>query len=288
MPLLRRLAEHGIRMHTQVVVVPEFNDGAHLNRTIDELSGLHPMIESLAIVPVGLTRFRDELPPVRGVSPAYARALVRRLRVRSDAFRSELSCGFVYVADEFFVLAGRPFPRAPYYDDFAQIENGVGLARRLLDHFARWRGRLPQQLDAPLTLWWVTGVSAATFLEPRVIERLRRVGHLTVHPITVANHFFGDRVTVSGLLTGRDIRDAVLARQPREGLVLLPPHCLNSDHLFLDDLTVTDLEQAIGLPVVPTPYEFAPFLRSLLLAPHSVRRRGLKNPRLELGRREAA
>jgi len=271
-PLLTRLARAGIQMHTQVVLIPDFNDGKILDRTIRELRSLYPQVQSLAVVPVGLTRWRTDLPSVRRIDRRYARSQVNYLRQRGKRIRAELGCEFLYVADEFFVLAGLPFPRAPYYDDFSQVENGIGMARLMLDHVQREQARLPERLEDPLTLWWVTGVSAATFLIDRVIDPLRTVGNLSIEPVVVTNRFYGDTVTVSGLLTGADIRDALLERGVRDGAVLLPPNCLNDEGLFLDDLSPADLEAALGVRVLPTPYEFMPRLRSWLLSPRQLHR----------------
>ena len=270
-PLLQRLAGHGIRMHTQVVVIPDFNDGDILERTIDDLAGLYPAVESLAVVPVGLTRYRSNLPNVKTVTRTYARRMVSHLRRQGDALRQKLGVGFLYTADEFFVLAGAPFPRGTYYDDYAQVENGVGLCRQLLDHFRRERGKLPERLDESLVLHWVTGDSAATFLLPHVVASLNRIANLTIVPVIVRNHFYGESVTVSGLLTGRDILEALVAQRPRGGVVLLPPNCLNSEGLFLDDLSIETLRTELGLPVVRTVYEFMPVLRNLLLTPARIR-----------------
>jgi putative radical SAM enzyme (TIGR03279 family) len=271
MPLLGRLAGHGIQMHTQIVVIPGFNDGEILERSISNLAELYPAVQSLAVVPVGLTRYRSNLPNVETVTRPYARRTVARLREVENQMRERLGVGFVYTADEFFVLAGAPFARGPYYDDFAQFENGVGMGRQLLDHFRRERSKFPERLDEPLDIHWVTGESAATFLLPRVIDSLNQIENLTVTPVVVANEFFGHSVTVSGLLTGRDIVEALKRRKPRSGMVLLPPNCLNHDGLFLDDLPVSALSAELGLPVVPTEYDFMPGLRSLLLAPRRAR-----------------
>jgi putative radical SAM enzyme (TIGR03279 family) len=271
MPLLKRLADAGIRMHTQVVLVPDFNDGEILDRTINDLVSLYPMVESLAVVPVGLTRYRLDLPNVKPVTRTYARNTVKYLSDRTETLRDKLGVGFVYTADEFFVLAKRPFPRAPYYDDFTQLENGIGMARQLLDHFTREQKRMPSRLAESLHVYWVTGKSAATFLGPRVIDPLRRIGNLSITPVAVTNNFYGDTVTVSGLLTGRDILESLIALRPLEGIALLPPNCLNTDGLFLDDLTPGMLSAELGIPVLSTEYRFMPALRSLLMAPPSLR-----------------
>jgi putative radical SAM enzyme (TIGR03279 family) len=254
-------------MHTQVVVIPGFNDGEALSRTIDDLASLHPAVESLAVVPVGLTRHRGDLPAIESVSKAYAHRAVHEYRALGKRFRGRLGCEFLYVADEFFVLAGLPFPRASYYDGYPQLENGVGLARLLLDHFQAGRRRLPDSLDAPLRLYWVTGTSAAPFLRSRVIESLAAISGLELELVVAVNRYYGESVTVSGLLTGKDMLHALKQSRAEGGVVLLPPNCLNSDLLTLDDLSTLELAEAAGMPVLATQYEFLPLLRSLLLAP---------------------
>jgi putative radical SAM enzyme (TIGR03279 family) len=267
MPLLRKFAEAGIQMHTQIVVVPDFNDGKVLDQTINDLASLYPAVQSLAVVPVGLTRFRLDLPNVSVVSKSYAQKAVKRLRGYGAKFRSQMGVEFCYVADEFFVLAGLPFPRAPYYDDFQQIENGIGMSRDMLDHFAQKHSTLPRRLDRPLTLYWVTGTSAWTFLESRIIEPLNQIENLTIKPVVVVNQFYGDSVTVSGLLTGSDIVRSVADAKREEGLVILPPNCINDEMLFLDDLSVHDVSSQLHMPVIPSRFDFVPLLRSILLSP---------------------
>lgn len=271
MPLLQRFADAGIQMHTQVVVVPEFNDGELLDQTISDLASLYPAVQSLAIVPVGLTRFRLDLPNVAMVSKPYAQQSIKHLRALGADFRKRWGIEFSYIADEFFVLAGLPFPRAPYYDDFHQIENGIGMTRDFLDHFAKKRSSLPTRLDQPLTLYWVTGTSAWTFMELRIVEPLNRIENLTIKPVVVTNEFYGDTVTVSGLLTGRDIVSAVSRRVSVPGMVILPPNCINGDNLFLDDLSVEDVTRELNMPVIPSQFDFVPLLRSILLAPQQFR-----------------
>jgi putative radical SAM enzyme (TIGR03279 family) len=275
LPLLRTLARAGIRMHTQAVVVPGFNDGEALDRTVTDLASLYPAVQSLAVVPVGLTKHRTDLPSLTPVTRAYARRAVSLYREWGKRYRARWGTEFVYVADEFFVLAGLPFPRASYYDDFAQIENGVGLSRRLLDHFEAGRRRLPASLERPLRVYWVTGTSAATFLLERVIEPLRGIAGLDLVPVVARNRYYGESVTVSGLLTGKDMVHALRETGATGGVVLLPPNCLNSEGLTLDDLSTAEMSQAVNMPVLATDYEFLPLFRSLLLAPGYVHATGI-------------
>lgn len=267
MPLLRRLAKAGIRMHTQVVVIPGFNDGAALEQTVFDLASLHPAVETLALVPVGLTKHRTDLPSVATVTRAYARNAVREYRAWGRGFRAKWGTEFAYVADEYFVIAGLPVPRAPYYDDFSQIENGVGLVRKFLDCFEAGRKNLPESLETPLRVYWVTGTSAESFLRERVFEPLQRISGLELVPVVATNRYYGDTVTVSGLLLGADIVYALREADARDGVVLLPPNCLNTEGITLDDRSLADLSRELGMPVLATDYDFLPQFRTLLLAP---------------------
>lgn len=267
MPILRKLARAKIRMYAQAVVIPGFNDGEALEQTVVDLASLHPAVENLALVPVGLTKHRTDLPSVATVTRSYARKVVPMYREWGKRYRAQRGTEFVYVADEYFVLAGLPFPRASYYDDFSQIENGVGLVRKLLDHFESGRRALPEALDSPLRIYWVTGTSAATFLFERIFEPLQKIAGLQLVPVVAENLYYGDTVTVSGLLTGHDILHALRKARAKDGVVLLPPNCLNTEGVTLDDLSTADLSRELGLPVLATDYDFLPQFRTLLLAP---------------------
>ena len=151
----------------------------------------------------------------------------------------------------------------------------MGLSRRLLDHFEAGRRRLPASLEQPLRVFWVTGTSAATFLLERVIEPLRGIAGLELVPVVATNRYYGESVTVSGLLTGKDMVHALREAGATGGVVLLPPNCLNSEGLTLDDLSTAEISQAVNMPVLATDYEFLPMFRSLLLAPGYVHATGI-------------
>ena len=263
---IRLLAEHEIEMHAQVVICPGINDGSHLERTVRDLAEFYPDVRSVALVPVGLTRFRSHLPSLRPVTPELAENYLDAAENSGSRFVEELGERFIYAADELFLLGGRPPPQAGDYDSFPQIENGIGMVRTFLD---RWeRGKLNLGGNANLGAgWWssvrmalVTGTLAARFLAP-VIDELRELAVPKATLVPVENDFFGHGITVSGLLTGRDIV-AALKGSPHE-LAVLPPNCINGDGLTIDDMTVSDLQIATGIPVSVGEYDLARGLGNL-------------------------
>jgi len=241
-PQLERFIRHGIRIHAQVVLCPGINDRADLEKTIGTLAGMRPGVDSLAVVPVGLTAFhRQGLRPVDG---ALARYTVRQVSRWQKRLRARHGDGFVYCSDEMFLLAGLNVPSSDYYDDFAQIENGVGLIREFLDRFEDIR--FPRRLRSRTSLVLFTGVSFYPFLK-RLSEGLEeRVAGLRLEVVGVSNRLLGERVTVAGLLSGRDIVEALKGKEA--DAVLVPSVVLrDGDGLFLDDMSVSHLESETGL-----------------------------------------
>jgi putative radical SAM enzyme (TIGR03279 family) len=254
LPRLERLAKVGIRMHAQIVLCPDLNDGVHLERTVAELAPLHPHVATTAIVPVGLTRHRARLPALRGLTPEEARALVATAERWQRRWLRELGSRFVFLADEIYLLAEHPVPTAAAYEGFAIAEDGIGLVRAFEDGFRRaiGRRRRPGRIDA-LTV--VTGVMFAPRL--RALLALGAFDATTVRVAAVTNDFFGPAIGVAGLLTGRDIQRH-LAVEPDLGRAVLVPAVAvrDGDGVFLDDLTPADLARDLGVPVKvvqPTP-----------------------------------
>jgi putative radical SAM enzyme (TIGR03279 family) len=252
---LDRLFAGGIEIHGQVVFTPGLNDGSILDQTVEEMAARHrDGCLSLAIVPVGLTTQRRNLPALRTVTQSEAREVVRKVRAWQRRLRRELGTRFVYASDEFYLLAGEPLPGVPSYEGFAQLENGVGMIPRWRAAWRRAERDLPERISTPRRVHVVTGALAAPVLLPAV-ERLARIGGLSVELHSVANRFFGESVTVAGLVTGQDIA-AHLGKQAAGGVVLLPSVALRDD-TFMDDWTVTDLAQAIEAEIeviAPTPF----------------------------------
>jgi putative radical SAM enzyme (TIGR03279 family) len=247
LPRMERLARAGITMHAQIVLVPDWNDGEHLARSVHDLARLHPQVATTAVVPVGLTRHRARLPQLRAVTAEEARHLAGAIEAWQERLLRRLGSRFVFAADELYLRGGVRIPAAPAYEGFPVMEDGVGLVRRFSDGFARARGRLPADLPRARVVTVVTGEMFA----PRLAELLGRVRvrGLSVRLVPVANEWFGRDIQVAGLLTGGDIQ-ARLAGQPLGDEVLIPSVTIkDGDGVFLDDLTPADLADSLGVPV---------------------------------------
>ncbi len=255
MPIIRKLAQGGIEMHAQIVLCPGTNDGEYLEKSVMDLSSLFPHVKSLAVVPVGLTRHRHNLPRIRPIGKKCSSNVVELVEQWQRTFRKEFKAGFVYASDELFIKAELDIPKKKYYDDFDQIENGVGMMRKFLDQFQTRQELLPQSLSRNLQITLLTGVSAFRLIRKVVRDRLNIIPGLTIRVIAAKNEFLGPTVTVTGLLTGADIIKA-LKKQRRIGdLILLPPNCINQDSLFLDDMTPQDVENELGRRLVIGSYD---------------------------------
>ena len=260
--LLRQLVAGGITVHAQVVICPGINDGAELERTFRDLVALAPAaaelavqrtgLASLAIVPVGLTGYRQRLPLLRPVTPEEARTLVAWVQARQAECLAALGSRFVYAADELYLSAGIDFPPLVEYEGLPQLENGVGLV-------ARFRAQAQEVLAqaGPLDLppvSVITGAASAGEIRSFCAALGSRTG-VAIEVVVVPNRFFGGAVSVTGLLTGRDIAEELGRRKPGE--VLLIPEVLlrEGTELLLDDLTIAELERRLGLMIEVFPAE---------------------------------
>ncbi len=257
LPLLERLADARIQIHGQIVLCPGYNDGAHFEQTVRDLAALHPEargtyggVLSLAVVPVGITQFRDRQAPVSTVSSEYAATLLNEAEIKREAFRKKLGSRFLFLSDEFYLSAKRDVPPRNHYEGFPQLEDGVGLVRLFLDDLEKVSRKLPARVDSPRSFTVITGESAGPLLN-RFATAMNRVQDLDVQVCTVHNRFFEGNISVAGLLVGRDIIDAVNAHARPDDTILLPSVMLrDGEAVFLDEMTLTDVQAAVNRPVV--------------------------------------
>lgn len=238
MEKINRLLEAGIQIHTQIVCCPGYNDGEVLKRTFADLYALHPGVLTMAVVPVGLTKHREHLHPMRTFTPQEAAEIVDAVSGWQKQCREETGKSFVYLGDEFYLLAGKELPSSEYYDGFPQLENGIGLTRNFLNE---WETALKtlQYADGAEQAVIPVGESAFRVLQPMMEAFNRQYG--TKHSfVSVKNLFFGGHVNVTGLLTGGDILAAV---KDSERLIL-PGVVLNNDNLFLDDMSLDGFKRS--------------------------------------------
>ncbi len=251
---IKRLGSMHITCHTQLVLCPTINDGPHLDRSIRDLADLRPIVESISVVPVGLTRYNnmlktDDLPPMRHYTPEEAERIIEQVEAHQCRFEAENDDGypFVYLSDEWYYLTGREFPPAKHYGSYAQIENGVGMTRYLIEQWARGKRRLPASLPEPRRVTLVTSTMAQPIIED-LAQDMRRVAGLEVQVLPIVNQFFGAEVTVAGLLCGQDVLAALQQNENLGDLVLLPSVMLDNEGVrFLDDMTIDEFKQQVPI-----------------------------------------
>lgn len=246
-----KLAQAGIIMNGQIVLCKGVNDGAELDRSIRDLSAYLPNLESVSVVPVGLSKYRDGLYPLEPFTKEDAKDVLRIIHGWQDKIYPEYGTHFVHASDEWYILAEEELPPEEQYDGYLQLENGVGMLRLLLDEFAeameedRINGR--QMRAKHITL--ATGRLAYRFIKQMAKQMEERYEGLQIDVIAIRNDFFGEMITVSGLLTGQDIMAQLKDRDLGEKL-LLPQNVLKSgEPVFLDDYTLDDIEKALQVRI---------------------------------------
>jgi len=262
MPQLKHLADHGIMFHTQVVVCPGINDGAYLEKTVDDLFSLYPGVQTLGIVPVGLTKYREKLPQLTGFDSEKAADIVDYLQRKQKEFLKKSGTRFVFAADEFYIQSGKKLPKLSEYETMEQFENGIGMMRLFITDFNR-RRRYLKNLDRSKRIAVMTGYSAYEMFKSNIIERLRSDG-FDIDIFPVKNKFWGESVTVSGLLTGGDLLHEVKKINRNYDIALLPPNCLNNDRLFLDDVSLEQFREEAGIKIEMSDYSMIDTLKEAL------------------------
>jgi putative radical SAM enzyme (TIGR03279 family) len=249
-PVLDRLSwmrKHRIKFHTQMVIIPDWNDKEYLERSLKELRPYYPDLQSISVVPIGLTSHRKNLPDLRLCTREDALDILERVERHGREVLAETGEMFIFPSDELYILAGVEVPQAEFYGDFSQYENGVGTIRTLKDDFARELRYLPKAKAG----WGITVLTAplAEQTQRGILETLRKEKGLDSELLVCENLTFGATVTVTGLLCGKDFA-AALERSQGKGPVLIPPNSLNKDNLFLDDMSPMDLEARFGRKVL--------------------------------------
>ena len=260
---MRRLKEAGITMNGQIVLVPEYNDGTELERTIHDLTEFLPNLQSLSVVPVGLTKYREHLPKLRTFTKEESREVIGIIAKWQKICLEYFDTRFVFASDEWFLTAGLPLPSEDEYEGYPQIENGVGMVRSLTEEVA-WELEDREGDDRLHEATIATGVLIAPTIEKLCGEVCKVYPNLHVTVVPIINHFFGETITVSGLLTGKDIIEQLSGREIR-GKLILPENLLRSgEDVLLDDKTVSDIENALQTRVRIVKSEGYDFVESLV------------------------
>jgi putative radical SAM enzyme (TIGR03279 family) len=247
-------------MHCQIVLCPGWNDGPHLERTIADLASRYPEVQSVAVVPVGLTDHREHLPRIEPVTPAYARQTILQVEGIQRGFLESRETPFVFLGDEFYIVGSQPIPPGDHYREFPQIENGVGMVRSFLDQFddalrdwTRPRGSLRGT------------VATGKLFGPFLAASVNRLG-LDLATVEVGSLFWGSGINVAGLLTGSDFVSGLRGRIHGDFVLIPSEAMIGDDGLFLDDMKLAEVERALGVPLHRAGYtagEFVDVLRGL-------------------------
>ncbi len=249
---VRMLTEGGIKINTQIVLCPGYNDGEQLEYSLSELAKLGPNVQSIAVVPVGLTRYREKLTPLRGFFPQEAVEVVKTMERWGEYFCKEYGTRTAYASDEFYILAGKDFPPYEFYEDFAQLENGVGMMTLMQHDFTQaLKEAQLEQSPAAHRCTIATGQLAYPMMQ-NFAERVQQAfPQVQVQVKKIRNDFWGPTITVAGLITGQDLLVQL------EGLdlgseLLIPANMLRHEQdRFLDDLTLEQVQETLGVPVLP-------------------------------------
>ena len=252
MDQVRWFAERDLQIHAQVVVCPGLNDGDALERTLLDLAGFAggdwPAVLSAAVVPVGLTRFRPDGDGLVPVTPSDARAVIARVEPLQQRFQAQFGSRFVWLSDEWYLIAGQPLPPRASYEDLPQQENGVGSIRAFLEELDNASTGLPASIPTPLRSSWVVGRLVDEALTP-VTARLNAVDGVSLLLHGLPSPYWGQDQVVTGLLTGQDLLQGLEGRDLGDQLLLPAVMLRQGEPVFLDDMTLAELEQRLPVPI---------------------------------------
>ena len=257
---LRLLKANGIRFHAQMVLCPGWNDGEILKKSLEDLETLRPAVQSIALVPIGLTKFRDGLPYIKPYNKQMAADLIESVKPYQERFLREIGTRLVFPADEFYCLSGLPLPTDEEYEDYPQIENGVGMLRMFETDLEYAVEDLPMEETPPRRICIATGTSVAPFLRELANKHAPRGTTVEVRPIV--NKFFGESVTVAGLITGQDLVAQCQDVQADEILIVRSMIRAEGD-LFLDNMSVDEVRAKLPCPLKITENSDEGFWRAI-------------------------
>jgi putative radical SAM enzyme (TIGR03279 family) len=241
---LKSFSDKKIRFNIQIVLCPDYNDGKELERTLGDLYKFYPYVLSIAVVPVGLTMYKKH--NIRPVEKADAEHAIKIIETYQKRFKKKYGNPVVYGADELYLKSGIPFPPLKEYGSLHQIENGVGMIPLFINQAKKIK--LPKTLQRKKKFLTFTGQSFYPFLKTFIARLTEKENLNIIDVVPVENRFFGLSITVTGLLTGRDIIKTLLDRIEGHEMILLPDVVLNEENRLLDNITLNDIEEALGIP----------------------------------------
>lgn len=261
---MRRLKEGGITMNGQIVLCKGWNDGEELEKTIHDLAAYLPEMQSVSVVPVGLTKFREGLVELEGFNKEEALVVLDTIHRWQNIFLTHYGTRFIYASDEWYIKAGLPIPDADSYEGYPQIENGVGLIRSLQEEFAEYYEELAGD-DRTRELSIATGVLAAPYIK-QLTEKLKiKYPKINVEVYTIINNYFGNEITVAGLITGGDITAQLKGKNLGAALLIPDVMLRNGETVLLDDVTVEEMENTLQTKIRIVQSDGKSFIDSIIM-----------------------
>ena len=263
MEKMRKLYDSEILMNSQIVLCKGWNDGVELERTLKDLASLSPYMASLSVVPFGKTKYREGLTPIEKFNKEESAAVLEQIHAFQEKCLERIGTRFVYASDEWYLVAGQDIPEEDYYEGYGQLENGVGMMRCFME-----------EIDQALDAWQeqvkkrkvslVTGVLASGIICDKMKAVTEKFPELEIKVYTIVNEFFGEDITVTGLLTGQDIIKQLRDKDLGEYLILPSALLRSGEEVLLDDITISDIEEALHIPIRIVNMEGEALLESIL------------------------
>ncbi len=247
--VMREFAEAGIVMNCQIVCCPGINDGAALDRTMRDLAGMYPQVRSVSVVPVGLTKFREGLYPLRSFTAESAAELISQVEAFADVCLKEHGSRIIFCSDELYIKAGRELPPDEYYEEHIQLDNGVGMIRLLEAEFMSALSLADEPDGVPFSI--VAGEAVAPYIKRLLEAAQARFPELNGREYVVRNDFFGPEINVTGLITGGDMINQLRGKELGERLIISQNMLRHPEMDFLDDVTIAQAEKELGVRIVP-------------------------------------
>ena len=263
---VKKLADAGIKLNTQLVLCPGYNDGEELTYSLKELGKLYPAVQSIAAVPVGLTCYRSGLTNLNPFTKEQSLNVISRINSYNSDFLCYNNTNIAFAADEFYLNAGLPMPECERYGDFLQLENGVGMWALLKNEFEQAINELPEnyRLERERTITAVTGVAAYELIKYIAAETEKRVPNIHINVIKAENKMFGDTITVAGLLCGRDICQRLMTEELHDEVLIPAVSLRHEGDLFLDDMSVDELSRKLNVKITPVENDGYILLKKIL------------------------
>jgi putative radical SAM enzyme (TIGR03279 family) len=262
--IMKRLADAGIEMNLQVVLCRGINDGEILDKTIADCASFFPHAKSMSVVPIGLTRYRDNLYPMVPFDKESSIAVIQQVQRWQKKLKKEIGTSFVFASDEFYLKADRGMPSCEEYEDFAQYENGIGMIALMEAEFLEALEELNPKDSRERTFSIATGEAAYALISRLASRLIERCPKYHIQVFAIKNDFFGGEITVSGLLTGQDIIKQLKGKDLGEYLMLPDSLLRNDTTVLLDDITIEDIEKALDIPIKITLNSGEALLKNML------------------------